>query len=87
MDFNHIKTYLDKFKNIILSKEEIYKTISRIIEENIHIKVENKNIQIKTPFIYIKASPIVRNEIMINKEKILKEINQLSPQSNLKDIK
>ena len=86
MDYNHIKNYLEKFKNLLFTKEEIYQIVSRAIEDNIHLKIETKNIQIKPPFLYIKASPLVRNEIMINKEKILKDILLLSPQSNLKDI-
>jgi hypothetical protein len=87
MDYNHIKNYLEKFKQIIFSKEEVYKIISRVIEENISFKVETKNIQIKAPFVYIKASPLIRNEIMIKKNKILSEISILSPQSNIRDIK
>ncbi|KKP90978.1 MAG: hypothetical protein US04_C0001G0600 [Candidatus Nomurabacteria bacterium GW2011_GWD2_36_14] len=87
MDYNHIKNYLEKFKNLLFTKEEIYQIVSRAIEDNIHLKIETKNIQIKPPFLYIKASPLVRNEIMINKEKILKDILLLSPQSNLKDIR
>lgn len=87
MDYNHIKNYLEKFKELLFSKEEIYQIVSSVIENNLHIKIETKNIKIKPPFLYIKASPLVRNEIMINKEKILKDILLISPQSNLKDLK
>lgn len=87
MDYNHIKNYLEKFKEILFSKEEIYQIVSKTIENNIQFKIEIKNIQIKPPTIYIKSSPLVRNEIMIKKDKILKEIALISPQSNLKEIK
>lgn len=87
MDYNHIKNYFEKFKNILSSKEEDYKIISLCIEKNISIKIETKLIQIKPPFIYIKASPLVRNEIMIKKDTILKDIVSLLPQSNFRDIK
>lgn len=87
MDYNQVKDYLDKFKNLLFSKEEIYQIVSSVIENNISVKIEIKYIQIKTPFIYIKASPLVRNEILINKEKILKDISLLSPGCNLKDIR
>jgi len=87
MDYNQIKDYLDKFKNLLSSKEEIYQIISGVIENNLSIKIETKFIQVKTPYIYIKASPLVRNEILIKKEKILKEISLLSPNCNLKDIR
>lgn len=87
MDYNHIKEYLTKFKDILFSKEEIYLFVSKSIEKNISIKIETKFIKIKPPVIYIKASPIVRGEILMNKEKILRDILLLSPESNLKDIK
>ena len=87
MDYNHIKDYLDKFKNILFSKEEIYKIISNIIKKNTAIDIEIKFIQIKNHFIYIKASPLVRNEILMHKERILKDLLDLSPLNNFKDIK
>ncbi len=87
MDYNQIKDYLDKFKFLLFSKEEIYQIVSSVIEDNISIKIDIKFIQIKPPFIYIKASPIVRGEILMKKDKILKDIFLLSPNCNLKDIK
>jgi hypothetical protein len=87
MDYNQIKDYLDKFKKLLFSKEELYQIISNVIEKNISIKINKKFIQIKPPFIYIKASPLVRGEILIKKEKILKDIALFSPDSNLKDIR
>lgn len=87
MDYNQIKDYLGKFKDLLFSKEEIYRIISRAIENNVGIKIENKNIKIKTPNVYIKASPLVRSEIMMKKDKIISDINKISPESNIKDIK
>ncbi len=87
MDYNHIKNYLEKFKNILSSKEDLYRVISNIIEKNISIKIENKNIQIKGPVVYIKASPLIRGEILIHKEKILLELSQLPLSNNFIDIR
>ena len=87
MDYNHIKNYLDKFKNIISSKEEDVRIITSVIENNTSIKIDNKNIQIKKPLVFIKASPLVRGEIILKKEKIIKEILLISPGLNIKDIK
>ena len=87
MDYSHIKDYLGKFKEILFSGEEKSRVIISIINRIISIKIENKNIQIKQPFIYIKASPLVRSEILIKKELILKEISTLLPESNFKDIR
>ncbi|MFA6355170.1 MAG: hypothetical protein WCW65_01970 [Candidatus Paceibacterota bacterium] len=87
MDYKHIKDYLNKFKEILFSKEEIYKIIGDIIEKNISIKIEQKNISIKSNIIYIKTSPVVRNEILIQKEKILKDLSQIYKDINFKDIR
>lgn len=87
MDYNHIKDYLDKFRNIISSKEENIKTVSAVLEKIILIKIENKFIQIKPPFIYIKTTPLIKGEILMKKEKILNEIKVFLPEINIKDIK
>jgi hypothetical protein len=87
MDYNHIKDYLGKFKEILFSSEEKSRVVVSVIDHVLSIKIENKNIQIKQPFIYIKASPLIRNEILIKEELILKEISTLLPESNFKDIK
>jgi hypothetical protein len=87
MDYNHIKDYLNKFKELLFSKEEIYKIIGDIIEKNVSIKIEQKNILIKSNIIYIKTSPIVHNEILIQKEKILKDLSQIYKEILFKDIR
>ncbi len=87
MDYNHIKNYLEKFKTILFSKEENYRIISEIIKKNTGIEIEQKNIKIKGVDLYIKASPLVRNEIVINKNKILLDLKELHLEHNFKDIK
>ena len=87
MDYNHIKNYLEKFKNIIFSKEENIKIISEIIEKNISIKIDPKFIQIKGSTIYIKTSPLIRNEILIKKDKILKDLQGVLNQNNIREIR
>lgn len=87
MDYNHIKNYLDKFRNIIFSKEENIKIISETINKNILVKIETKFIQIKGVNIYVKASPLVRNEVLIHKRQILEDLSLVLPNNNFKDIK
>jgi parvulin-like peptidyl-prolyl isomerase len=87
MDYNHIKDYLSKFREILFSKEEVYKIIGDIIEKNTLIKIEQKFIKIKGNIIYIKASPVVCNEILIHKEKILKDLSQIYKEILFKDIR
>lgn len=87
MDFNHIKEYLNKTKETLFLKEEIYRTISIVIEKNISFKIEQRNISIKGNIIYIKTSPLVKNEILIKKEKILKDLLEINKTHLFKEIK
>ena len=87
MDYNHIKNFLEKFKIILSSKEELYETISIVIEKNTQIKIETRFIQTKGTDILIKASPIVRGEILIKKNQILLDLKELKQQNCFFNIK
>lgn len=87
MDFNHIKEYLNKIKETLFLKEEIYRIISFVIEKNISFKIEQKFIKIKGNIIYIKTSPLIKNEILIKKEKILKDLFEINKTIFFKEIK
>jgi hypothetical protein len=86
MDYNHIKNFLDKFKNILFEKEEKITLISLSVKKYTQIEIENKNIKIVGTSIHIKASPLVKNEILIKKEKILKELLEITS-FNYKEIR
>jgi len=87
MDYNHIKDYLNKFKEILFSKEENLEIISKIIEKNISIKIETRFIKINNLVIYIKTTPLIHGEILINKNKILEDLSQLTKNTKYKDIR
>ncbi|NVN96647.1 hypothetical protein HXX01_00095 [Candidatus Nomurabacteria bacterium] len=78
MDYNHIKNFLDKFKNILFEKEEKIKLISLAIKKNTQIEIEDKNIKISGNVIQIKSSPLVKGEILMKKENILKDLSSVS---------
>lgn len=87
MDYNHIKNYFDKFKNILFSKEENSRIVSIVLKKNIGLELETKNIQIKGDILYLKISPLVRNEILINKNQILKDLNSSISNNIFRDIR
>jgi len=78
MDYNHIKDYLEKFKNILFLKEEKNKTIIAIIKKNTGIEIGENFIKTQGGVIQIKASPIVKGEILIHKESILKDLSSVA---------
>ena len=77
MDYNHIKDFLDKFKNILFEKEEKLKLITLAIKSNTKIEIEEKNIKISGTTIQIKASPLIKGEVLMKKDKILKDLSSL----------
>lgn len=87
MDYNHITSFLEKFKKIIFQKEEIKNIISRIISEEINFQLEKDKIKIKNGIIFVEGSPVLRNEVMIKKKQILIKIKNLLPESNYLDVK
>ena len=87
MDYNHIKNYLEKFKLVLFSKEENLKIISNIIKKHTQIEIEPRFIKTTGSLIQIKASPLVKNEILINKDKIILELSTLLENQKYKDIR
>ncbi len=87
MEYNHIKNYLDKVKGILFSKEETNNIIVNIIEKNISFKLDTKSITIRGSYIYIKTTPIIKNEILIHKRQILEDLSFMLSKNNFKDIK
>lgn len=87
MDYNHITSFLDKFKKIIFEKEEINETISSVVSKNINFKINTSLIKIRHNIIYIEASPMIHSEILIKKQLILKDLAVLLPDKKFLDIK
>jgi len=75
MDYNHIKEFFKKFDNLINEKENLLKLISLIIKEKISFDIDIKDIKIKSGVVFINTTPLVKNEIFINKSFILDKIN------------
>lgn len=87
MEYNHIKNYLDKIRGILFSKEETNNIIVGVIGKNIFFKINTKDIKIQGASIYIKTTPIIKNEILIHKGQILEDLSLMLPKNNFKDIK
>jgi len=87
MDYNHITSFLDKFKKVLFEKEEINKIIGDVILKHISFQINTSLIKNKNGIIYIKTSPTVQNEIFLKKHSILKELSVSLPNKNFKDIK
>jgi len=87
MDYNHISGFLDKFKTILFKKDEHNRVIVEVIKKYINTEIDIKNIKTKGTTIYINSSPLVHNEILIHKNKIISDISSLIPEANFKEIR
>ena len=88
MDFNHINGFFDKFKKIIYQKQETKKIIKNIISKNISFEVGDSFFNYKDGIIFLNCSPVLKNEVIMRKEKILKELkSELDPSFCVVDIK
>ncbi len=86
MNENHISNFLERFKKILFKKDEELQIISQILSKHLAITIDPKNIKIKGIEIQLKASPALRNEVLIHKTGILSDINNLMPERNFKNI-
>jgi len=70
-----LKQLLDRFKNLSNNEKTKKQIIINILNENkLPIKIEQISISKNT--IFIKTQPIIKTEIVLRKEKILKEIKE-----------
>jgi hypothetical protein len=87
MDYTQITSFLEKFKKILFQKEEVCKIIAKIISKHTSFPIEPNLIKIKNATIYIKGTPILLNQILIYKNKILFDLKKEIPNLYFKDIK
>ncbi len=81
----NISSFLNKFSNDINNSEIQRLEIIRVIKEVSNIDINLDNIEIKDLVVYIKASPVVKNALFINKNKIIDKVAESG--INIIDIK
>ena len=87
MDYNHIKNFLDKFKILISSKEDLKNIVTKTISEEISHQINKESIKLKSGIVFIQTSPILKSEILIHKKQILFKLKNLLPDNNFYDLK
>ena len=87
MDYNHITSFLEKFRKIIFQGEEINKVIIEIITKHISYPIESNKIKIKGDIIYVQGSPMLRNEVLMHKGVILLDLSQSIKDRHFGDIR
>ncbi len=77
--------FLDKFKSQAVKEIQKRTTLLNIIKKNINEDIPIENISIKNGLVTLNTKQIVKNQIFIKKDKILKEISKYF--NDIKDIK
>ena len=77
MAWGVVGNFLEKFSNLKLSKNFYSDEIGAVIKDVLKIELEPKNINYKNGIILIKTkNSMMRNEIFINKPKILENFSK-----------
>lgn len=87
MDYNHINSFLDRFKKIISLGQRNNSLIADIVTKHINYKINEEKIKTKGTLIVIDVSPTIKNEILIHKETILSDIASIIPERKFTDIR
>lgn len=74
---NNLGNFLDKFKNLLGSSKFQKDAVISIIKSISGISLEEKDVEIKNHVVRIKASPAVRSEIFMHKQKIIDELKKV----------
>ncbi|MEW5907885.1 MAG: hypothetical protein AB1643_01750 [Patescibacteria group bacterium] len=88
MTWNNLTRFLGKFRNIRPPESFIEEKTREVIKFVLNISPKKENIKYQNGIVFIKkASSIEKNEIFINKEKILRELEKNLGAKAPKDIK
>lgn len=82
-----IKDLLNRFNNILLSEEGKSESIRKAISEIIKIKIEPKDIKIKSGTIYLNIKPIYKNEIFLKQDQIFNKLEEFLGKKTPKNIR
>ena len=71
----NISIYLEKFQKINTTNSLLKDYVVNSIERVIKIKINKSDIEIRKNKVFFKVNQVVKNEIFINKVKLIEELN------------
>ena len=88
MPWNSVSKYLEKFFVISPPGKFYQKEIIKALNEILNINLSEDDAEFRFGTIYIKNNnQSLKNEIFLNKEKILRQINQKLKNHKIKDLR
>jgi len=88
MAWKNISGYLEKFFTITPPGKFYQKEVVKALNEVLKIELLENDVEYRFGIVYIRSSvQILKNEIFLNKEKIIKQLNQKIKRDIIKDIR
>ena len=90
MAWNNISKYLEKFFTITPPKKFYQGEVAKALNGVLNINLSENDVEYRFGIIYIKNPAIsgtLKNEIFLNKEKIIQLLSQKIKNSGVKDIR
>jgi len=91
MPWNNIAKYLEKFFIISPPGKFYQKEVVKALNEILNINLSENDMEYRFGVIYIKNNPAIsgtlKNEIFLNKDKIIQLLSQKIKKSGVKDIR
>jgi hypothetical protein len=81
-----ISGFFDKFRSKVISQVQNYVIFTEVIKKHTGIEIEMKDMSLSGGVLKIKTSSIIKNEIFIKKNRILKEIAEKIKKIRVNDI-
>lgn len=88
MAWNNISKYLEKFFTIVPPKKFYQNEVIKALNEILNTNLSENDAEYRFGIIYIKNNnSALKNEIFLNKEKIIRLLSQKIKNSQIKDIR
>lgn len=86
MQLSNIKQFLEIYRKNLDTEEEKKKCIQHIIQKELGIFINIKNISFHKGIVQIKVNTIVKNEIFLQKENLLSLFKKESKENRLPQV-
>ncbi len=79
----NISNFFEKFKKLHQNNANIRNSVVGVVKEVINIEIKTSQIEFRQDKIYIKAAPIIKSELLMNKDKIEEKLSLLGVSQKL----
>lgn len=84
---NNLDQFLQKFRHIIPRETLIKDAFIQVIHEIFSLSLNKKEITVRGKIIFLSTSPIIKQEIFLQKENILKLLSEKVGENFITEIK